>query len=118
MEKARLLALGGGRFDQQMSRLARSGEVRGDLSQDCRRHPRIVGIVLNDETRPPLGIRSAQSPEPGVQLSYRVDDIAAAIERVRAAGGHADEPERKPYGLVAECADDQGATFRLWQPAG
>ena len=39
-------------------------------------------------------------------------------ERVRAAGGHADEPERKPYGLIAECLDDQGATFRLWQPAG
>jgi len=41
----------------------------------------------------------------------------AAVERVRAAGGHADEPERKPYGLIAECVDDQGATFRLWQPA-
>ena len=52
-----------------------------------------------------------------MQLSYRVDDIAAAVERVRAAGGHADEPERKPYGLHAECVDDQGATFRLWQPA-
>jgi predicted enzyme related to lactoylglutathione lyase len=52
-----------------------------------------------------------------VQLSYRIDDIAAAVERVRAAGGHADEPEPKPYGLIAECVDDQGATFRLWQPA-
>jgi predicted enzyme related to lactoylglutathione lyase len=51
-----------------------------------------------------------------VQLSYRVDDIAAAVERVRAVGGHADEPERKAYGLLAECVDDQGATFRLWQP--
>ena len=49
---------------------------------------------------------------------HRVDDIAAAVERVRAAGGRADEPERKPDGLLAECADDQGATFRLWQPAG
>jgi predicted enzyme related to lactoylglutathione lyase len=53
-----------------------------------------------------------------VQLSYRVDDIAAAVERVRAAGGHADGPERMPYGLIAECVDDQGATFRLWQPVG
>ena len=43
---------------------------------------------------------------------------AARVERVRAAGGHADEPERKPYGLLAECVDDQGTTFRLWQPAG
>ena len=70
------------------------------------------------ETRPPLGIVSPEGAEPGVQLSYRVDDIAAAVERVRAGGGRADEPERKPYGLLAECVDDQGATFRLWQPAG
>jgi len=53
-----------------------------------------------------------------VQLSYRVDDIAAAVERVRAAGGRAGEPERKPYGLLADCVDDQGATFHLWQPVG
>jgi len=51
-----------------------------------------------------------------VRLSYRVDDIAAAVERVRAAGGGADEPERKQYGLLAECVDDQGATLHLWQP--
>jgi uncharacterized glyoxalase superfamily protein PhnB len=78
-------------------------------------HP---GAWRTDQTRPPLGIVSSQGAEPEVQLSYRVDDIAAAVERVRAAGGHADEPERKPYGLLAECVDDQGATFRLWDPAG
>jgi uncharacterized glyoxalase superfamily protein PhnB len=77
-------------------------------------HP---GTWRTGETRPPLGIWSSQGAEPEVQLSYRVDDIAAAVERVRTADGHADEPERKPYGLIAECVDDQGATFRLWQPA-
>ena len=51
-----------------------------------------------------------------MQLSYRVEDIAAAVQRDRVAAGHADEPERRPYGLIAECVDDQGATFRLWQP--
>jgi uncharacterized glyoxalase superfamily protein PhnB len=78
-------------------------------------HP---GAWRTDQTRPPLAILSSQGAEPEVQLSYRVDDIATAVERVRAAGGHADEPEPKPYGLLAECADDQGVTFRLWQPAG
>jgi uncharacterized glyoxalase superfamily protein PhnB len=78
-------------------------------------HP---GTWRTAQTQPSLGIMPARGAEPEVQLSYRVDDIAAAVERVRAAGGHADEPERKPYGLLAECADDQGATFRLWQPAG
>ena len=52
-----------------------------------------------------------------MQLSYRVDDIAAAVDRVRAAGGRADEPEREPFGLLADCIDDQGTTFHLWQPA-
>jgi uncharacterized glyoxalase superfamily protein PhnB len=79
--------------------------------------PGHLGAWRTDQTRPPLGIRSSQGAEPEVQLSYRVDDIAAAVERVRAAGGRADEPERRPYGLHAECVDDQGATFRLWQPA-
>jgi uncharacterized glyoxalase superfamily protein PhnB len=76
-----------------------------------------LGAWRTGETRPPLGIFPSEGAEPEVQLSYRVDDITAAVERVRAAGGHADEPERRPFGLLAECADDQGATFRLWQPA-
>jgi predicted enzyme related to lactoylglutathione lyase len=77
-------------------------------------HP---GAWRTDQTRPPLSILSGQGTEPEVQLSYRVDDIAAAVQRVRAAGGRADEPVRRRFGLSAECADDQGATFRLWQPA-
>jgi uncharacterized glyoxalase superfamily protein PhnB len=77
-------------------------------------HP---GVWRTEETRPPLVIVATADQGPGVQLSYRVDDIAAAVERVRAAGGHADEPEPEPYGLLAECVDDQGTTFRLWQPA-
>jgi hypothetical protein len=47
------------------------------------------GAWRTDETRPPLGIWSPEGAEPEVQLSYRVsyrvDDIAAAVERVRAA---------------------------------
>jgi uncharacterized glyoxalase superfamily protein PhnB len=77
-------------------------------------HP---GTWRTDETRPPLGIWPSEGAEPAAQLSYRVDDIAAAVQRVRAAGGHAGEPERRPYGLLTECTDDQGTAFRLWQPA-
>jgi uncharacterized glyoxalase superfamily protein PhnB len=76
-------------------------------------HP---GTWRTEEITPPLGIFSSRGTEPEIQLSYRVDDIAAAMERVRAAGGSADEPQRLPYGLVARCVDDQGVTFRLWQP--
>jgi uncharacterized glyoxalase superfamily protein PhnB len=74
------------------------------------------GAWRTDETRPALGIWPSQGAEPEVQLSYRVDDITAAVQRVRAAGGHANEPARQPYGLIAACVDDQGTTFRLWQP--
>jgi len=46
---------------------------------------------------------------------YRVDDISAAVERVRAAGGTATDPQRQPYGVSAVCADDQGTPFYLGQ---
>lgn len=46
---------------------------------------------------------------------YRVDDIAAALERVRDAGGTAPPAERQPYGLSALCEDDQGTRFYLWE---
>jgi len=46
---------------------------------------------------------------------YRVDDIAAAVERVRAAGGTSTNPERQPYGVSVECTDDQGMPFYLGQ---
>jgi uncharacterized glyoxalase superfamily protein PhnB len=76
-------------------------------------HP---GAWRTDQTTPPIGLQQAEGAAPEVRLSYRVDDIAAAIERVRAAGGRADEPVRRQYGLLAECADDQGTAFHLWQP--
>jgi uncharacterized glyoxalase superfamily protein PhnB len=77
-------------------------------------HP---GAWRTEATTPALAILPARDAEPAVGLSYRVDDIAAAVERVRAAGGRADEPVRRPFGMLAECADDQGMTFHLWRPA-
>jgi uncharacterized protein len=46
---------------------------------------------------------------------YVVDDIAAAVARVRAAGGSSTDPERQPYGVSATCTDDQGTRFSLVQ---
>jgi predicted enzyme related to lactoylglutathione lyase len=76
-----------------------------------------AGVWRTAETNPPLGIWPAEDGAPAVQLTYRVDDITAAVERVRGAGGRASEPQRRAFGLSAECVDDQGATFRFWQPA-
>jgi predicted enzyme related to lactoylglutathione lyase len=45
---------------------------------------------------------------------WTVSDIHAAVARVRDAGGTVlAEPSRQPYGLSAECADDQGGRFYL-----
>ena len=44
---------------------------------------------------------------------WRVDDIHAAVVRVRLAGGTASEVEQQPYGLRADCVDDQGMPFYL-----
>ena len=46
---------------------------------------------------------------------WRVEDIRAAVGRVRAAGGTATEPQQQPYGLASECVDDQGTRFWLGQ---
>jgi predicted enzyme related to lactoylglutathione lyase len=51
-------------------------------------------------------------------LCFAVDDVAAAAERVRQAGGTATEPHEEPYGLVSDCADDQGGPLALFEVEG
>jgi len=53
--------------------------------------------------------------EPAVVPMYAVDDIEVAVAAVRTAGGEARDIERQPYGLTAECRDDQGLAFYLGQ---
>ena len=53
---------------------------------------------------------------PALFCSYVVDDAAAAVERVRAAGGQAGQLVRQPYGLAADCVDADGVRFAVYQP--
>jgi uncharacterized protein len=46
---------------------------------------------------------------------YRVDDIRAAADAVRAHGGTATDPQAQPYGITSTCTDDQGIRFYLGQ---
>lgn len=47
---------------------------------------------------------------------WTVADIDAAVARVIGAGGTVlQQPSRQPYGLMAECTDDQGGRFYLGQ---
>ncbi|MDQ0378103.1 VOC family protein [Amycolatopsis thermophila] len=62
------------------------------------------------------GLWGGPGRQVGWKLMYAVDDVNAAVDRVRAAGGRVTEVDRKPYGLTADCVDDQGIEFWLWQP--
>jgi len=74
------------------------------------------GAWGSEEIKPAFGMWSPQDAAPEVQLCFRVDDIEAATERVRAAGGTTEDIASRPYGLLVECTDDQGTNFQLWQP--
>jgi len=87
------------------------------------------GAVLGLEYVAAHGQRGRQAPDaappqglwevpdgPTLFCSYVVDDAAAAVARVRAAGGQAEEPVSRPYGLTAECVDADGVRFALHQP--
>ena len=66
---------------------------------------------------PHLGLHGG-NPRGTLNCCYAVQDVLQAVERVRAAGGRAAEPRSEPYGLVADCVDDQGMVFAVYQPPG
>lgn len=76
----------------------------------------VPGAWRTEATTPAMGIWSPEDVEPHVHLTFRVDDLDAALVRVRSAGGIAGRAEHHPYGRRAECEDDQGTRFDLWQP--
>jgi uncharacterized glyoxalase superfamily protein PhnB len=65
-----------------------------------------------ENTTPMTGLHGGHSVATTVPF-YRVDDIQAAVDRVRAAGGAATGPEVQPYGITSKCTDDQGTRFYL-----
>ncbi|HEV7208616.1 MAG TPA: VOC family protein [Mycobacteriales bacterium] len=71
-----------------------------------------------DAVIPQVGLAGGAAPaSAGAVLGFRVDDLAAAVATVRARGGDASDPRREPYGLVADCHDDQGLAFFLHELA-
>ena len=48
------------------------------------------------------------------QVFFEVDDIEAAVSRVRELGGEAGDPEQIQSGWMARCRDDQGTEIWLW----
>lgn len=70
------------------------------------------------------GFFKKSKPDQGPRLTIAVDDIRAAMERVKASGGQAiggmmkpGEPDEIPgVGLYATCIDTEGNSFSLLQP--
>ncbi len=62
----------------------------------------------------PMAGAAGGSEHPTTVPMWTVADIDAAVARVREAGGTVlQEPARQPYGVTAECIDDQGGRFYL-----
>lgn len=66
----------------------------------------------------PMGGLWGGAERPEVTLLFHVDDVDAAVMRVRELGGEADDPQDRPYGRMAECRDDQGLSFHLLERPG
>ena len=64
---------------------------------------------------PPGGV-DGSGANSGVRLWFVVDDIEAAVQRVRDSGGTAQDPVHYASGWSADCTDDQGVEFSLSVP--
>jgi predicted enzyme related to lactoylglutathione lyase len=111
-----------------------NGERNGDLSYvtmevvDSAQARAFYGAVLGWRFRPGraedgwgpvdvvpmVGLSGGHAQATTVPM-YRVDDIGAVVDRLRAHGGTATDPVEQPYGLTSECVDDQGTRFYLGQ---
>lgn len=73
---------------------------------------------IENISAPPGGIAQVDpAASTRAQLWFVVDDIRAAVAKVRELGGSAEDPVHYDSGWSADCVDDQGTTFNLSVPA-
>jgi len=59
------------------------------------------------------------APEHTWMINFRVADLDAIVDQLRAAGEEVEvDPERYPNGRFAELRDPEGNGIQLWQPMG
>ena len=94
-----------------------------DVATAQRFYASVLGWVFEDADNghvgniaaPPGGVNV--SADAGARLWFVVDDVHAAVERVRAAGGTAGTPIEYASGWSVDCVDDQGTVFSLSTPS-
>jgi uncharacterized glyoxalase superfamily protein PhnB len=65
------------------------------------------------QTHPMAGVAGGRTAQVTVPM-WTVEDVDAAVARVREAGGTViEEPSQQAYGKMAQCTDDQGTRFYL-----
>jgi predicted enzyme related to lactoylglutathione lyase len=64
----------------------------------------------------PGGLQGGADPSPP-QVYFEVDDLEEALVRIRAMGGETDGPKGSGAGSYANCRDDQGSEFSIFQAA-
>jgi predicted enzyme related to lactoylglutathione lyase len=88
----------------------------------------VLGLPVTDQASAKVGVTvwAAFDDDTGYfgpnrqeyMVNYRVDDLAAAIERLREAGASVSpEVQKDDYGSFAWAEDPEGRRFELWQPA-
>ena len=102
---------------------------RADLDRAKAFYGSVFGWKFAEENPTPDGFRAAHvesskvpfglADDPGIrawQPYIRVSDLAATLDRIRAAGGEVLEQHTYGSGPNARCRDDQGVEFDLYQP--
>jgi predicted enzyme related to lactoylglutathione lyase len=76
-------------------------------------HGRIQDGWQVEQTHPMAGVAGGSTQQVTVPM-WTVEDVDAAVVRVREAGGMViEEPSQQAYGKSAQCTDDQGTRFYL-----
>ena len=74
----------------------------------------VIPAMMIAVIEPLMRLAAGGSEHPTTVPMWTVADIDVAVARVREAGGTVlQEPARQPYGVSAECIDDQGGRFYL-----
>ena len=73
----------------------------------------VPGGVNFEGPSPPGGAFGGGETDARPLVYFGVDDLEAALARVRELGGEAGEPEQAGVGRFAICKDDQGVEFGI-----
>jgi hypothetical protein len=70
------------------------------------------GSQITNSTPPGGMFAGGEAEKP--EVWFEVDDMDAALARIRELGGEAGEMGEIESGYVASCRDDQGTPFNVW----